>query len=119
MRKYHQNLWESFGSAFRGLRHAAKERNFALQLAIGAVAIMLAFVLDLSTSEEIAVLVVCALVLGAEMVNSSLERALDIIHKEHSEEVAHIKEILAGAVLLFAILSVVVGLLIFGPRIWK
>lgn len=86
---------------------------------IGVVVVAGSFALNLTRDEKIIIFVVTALVLGAEMVNSAIEKVLDHLSPSHNPEIAEIKEILAGAVLLFAVLSVVVGMLIFGPALLK
>ncbi|HUZ92565.1 MAG TPA: diacylglycerol kinase [Candidatus Paceibacterota bacterium] len=117
--RHRQNLRQSFESAFRGVGYVLRERNFVVQIVIGAIAIAASFFLYLDRDAKIVIFVVAALVLGAEMVNSAIERLLDRLAPERDLAVAEIKEILAGAVLLFAILSIVVGIVVFGPSIWS
>ncbi len=118
MRTHHQTLAESFGSALRGIRHALKERNFFIQVVIGCIVIAASWALQLPKDEEIIVLMIVCLVLGAEMINSAVEGALDVIEEKGNPEIARIKEILAGSVLLFSVLSVIVGALIFWEVLW-
>ena len=56
-------------------------------------------------------------VLSLELINSQIEKFLDLIQPEHHPRVKIIKDFSAGAVLLSAIGSVVIGLLIFWPHI--
>ena len=114
----HQTLRESFKSAFRGLTHAIGERNFRVQLAVGIIAIALAFILDIPTVEQMLVIVLTALVLGAELLNSAFEIFLDFMIKEHNAEVAKTKELLSAAVLIFSIAALVLGLWIFGKALF-
>lgn len=108
-----QSLAQSFASAFRGLGHALGERNFKIQVAIGATAIIFSFVLATLPFEKFIIIVLVALVLAAEMFNSALERIFDASVPEEHPEVAQAKELLAGAVLIFAIAAVVIGTAIF------
>jgi diacylglycerol kinase len=60
-----------------------------------------------------------ALVLGAEMINTSLENIVDIISPEHHPLAGRAKDIAAGAVLLTAILAATVGLIVFVPKLFN
>lgn len=118
MYKPRQGLLQSFHGAFRGLGCALKERNFFIQFVIGIAAVAASSVFDISRDEKIIIVLVVVLVLGAEMVNSSVERLLNRLAPREDREIAEIKEILAGAVLLFSLFSVAVGIIIFGPYIF-
>ena len=50
--------------------------------------------------------------------NSACERMMNFVTREHSKEVAHIKEILAAAVLIYSLVAVIAGLLIFGKALF-
>ena len=57
------------------------------------------------------------LVLITETLNTAIEKTVDMITKEYSEEAKVVKDISAGAVLFSAIASVIVGIIIFLPKI--
>lgn len=109
-----QSLVKSFFSAFRGIKHTLRERNFVIQIAIGILAIALAVGLGLSREDKIIILILVAFVLATEAMNSACERMLDLITKENHPEVARIKEILAGVVLIYSVVAAVVGIWVFG-----
>ncbi|MDI6734458.1 MAG: diacylglycerol kinase [Patescibacteria group bacterium] len=113
-----RSLSKSFLSAFRGLGHALSERNFLIQVIIGALTIILAFALDLNAIERIIILILIALVLGAEILNSAIETFVDVLIKEHNEAAAKVKEFMAGAVLIFSITAFVIGVWIFMKAIF-
>jgi diacylglycerol kinase len=107
-------LLTSFTHAFHGLREASSERNFRLQLGLGAVALAGGRFLGLSLVET-ALLVMCVvLVLGAELFNSAIERLLDVLAPEPRPEVRAIKDLLAAAVLTFSVGALLVGVSVFG-----
>ncbi|MDI6820908.1 MAG: diacylglycerol kinase [Patescibacteria group bacterium] len=108
-----RNLLKSFLNAFRGIGHALGERNFLIQTIVGVFAIILAFILDLNAIERIIIIILSALVLGAEILNSAIETFVDILIKEHNPEAAKVKEFIAGAVLIFSITAFVIGVWIF------
>jgi len=94
----------SFWYAFHGIALLFSERNFRIQIVLGALAIIFAFLLQLSSVNRIIVILCVALVLGSEAINSSMERLLDFISPERREEIRQIKDIMAF----------VIGVWIFG-----
>lgn len=73
--------------------------------------------LGLSTFEWIAVILCIGAVLAAEGVNSAIEALCDKVSPEYDEAIKHTKDLAAGAVLILAVMSVIVGLLIFVPKV--
>jgi diacylglycerol kinase (ATP) len=109
---------ESFRHAFRGLGLVlARERNARIHLAAAVLALAAAVLLGLTRAEVALVVVTIALVLLAEVVNTALERLLDLLHPDQSEQVRAIKDMSAGAVLITAIGAVTVAALLFLPRL--
>jgi len=108
-----QSFLKSFLNAVRGIGHALKERNFRIQFIIGIIALVFAFILNLSLIEKIIVLILTSLVLSAEIFNSAIETFIDILIKEHNPEAAKIKEFIAGAVLILSITAFIIGIWIF------
>ncbi|MCS3869034.1 diacylglycerol kinase (ATP) [Chryseobacterium ginsenosidimutans] len=109
-------IHKSFFNAFRGVFLMIKsERNFQLELLAFFVNLFLIFYLKLSTIDTILVLMVSFGVLSAEIFNTAIEKICDIIQPEFDKRIGFIKDIAAGAVILMAILSVVVGILVY----WK
>lgn len=93
--------------------------NFRLQIAIGLFAVAAGFFFQLNFSEWIMLILASGLVLIAEMANSSIEAMVDLITKERKEEAKKSKDIAAGMVLLAVGLSMVIGIMLFGPRLIK
>ena len=73
------------------------------------------FYLNLSTIDTILILIVCFGVLVAEIFNTAIEKICDIIQPEFDKRIGFIKDIAAGAVILMAVLSGVVGIFVY----WK
>ncbi len=110
------SLIRSFIYAFKGFCWMVfHERNFRIHLTcMGYMAYFLMrydfFVL---TKVECAILVLaCAIVLGGEMINSGIEKADDSVSRENRYTIKVSKDVAAGAVLVFAISSVIVGVII-------
>lgn len=109
-------LVERLNHAVRGIWSASqKEPNFKIELAIAVLVLALMFILPLGTVERAVLIVIITFVLALEIVNSVFERMLDLIHPRFSPEVKHIKDTLAGSVLIAALASIVIGLLILTP----
>jgi len=101
----------SFFYALCGIKAALSERNFRVHCIAVLFVLTLAPVF-LGTSVRAAVLIIfCGLVPALELVNSAVERLCNLVTKEHSPEIKHIKDISAGAVLVAAVASVAVFVL--------
>ena len=106
----------SFKHALRGMRICfATERSFRLQVAIGLAVISLSLALPLVAWQRVIVWFVVMVVLVLELVNSSVERMVDLVKPRLSECAGDIKDIMAGAVLVASFFAVLIGLMIFLP----
>lgn len=104
--------------AFNGLRLAMKEPNFRLHLIVAAAVITAGFSFSLSRIEWLFILTMIFGVITLEAVNTAIEKVVDLVTKEYKPLAKEAKDLAAGAVLLFAILSALVGAVIFLPKIW-
>lgn len=112
------SLLSSFRHALRGLGLAFRtERNFRLQIILGCLATVLGFALGLSLLEWLCLAFVVGLVLVLELLNSSFERMVDIAKPRLDDAVRDLKDLLAGAVLITALTAVLVGTVIFLPKL--
>jgi diacylglycerol kinase len=108
----------SFRYAGRGLWHVLRtEQNARIHVAAGTIVLVLAIILEVSLVEMAVLILSVGFVIAAEILNTIIEDFLDIIHPEHHQAVRKIKDALAGAVLVAALVAVGVGLCIFGPRL--
>lgn len=104
----------SFNSALRGLFYALKkERNFKVHTVFTIAVILLGLFFKLPLPEFILLLVVIAIVLIAELINTAVEIVVDVFVSEYHYEAKNAKDISAGAVLISTILAVIAGYLIF------
>jgi diacylglycerol kinase len=110
---------ESFRIAFTGLFHALSyHKNFQIQVAIGVIVLLGAWLLKFSRLECLVLLIVTALVLTAELINTVVEIVVDLAVKEQLLPEAKLaKDVSAGAVLLMSIFAAVIGLLLFLPHL--
>jgi diacylglycerol kinase len=109
----------SFRFAYQGVAYVVRtQRNFRIHLAAGTVAILAALALRVPPA-EVAILVVCAMVvLAAEMFNTVVESIVDLVTSSYHPLARIAKDVAAGAVLVTASGSVLVGLLVLGPYLW-
>ncbi len=107
---------ESISNAIHGLRLAvSSQRNFVIELIISAIVLVLAFLLRFSATDICILILMIAIVLVCELVNSVIEFTLDAVYKNnYSRLVEMAKDISAGMVLMVAIISVLLGTIMFG-----
>jgi diacylglycerol kinase len=111
---------QSFGHAGRGIRQVlGSEINMKIHVGITVLVLMAGFILHISITEWLICISCMALVLGMEMMNTAIENVVDLVSPHHHALAAKAKDAAAGAVLICAIASVLVGLVIFIPKIWE
>ena len=104
----------SFQHAFRGIATIIRTQpNFRIHLVITALVVIAGFAVGIERLEWVAVLLCIGLVLIAEAFNTSLELLCDRLHPETHDSIRAVKDVAAAAVLIAAIISVVVGVLVF------
>ena len=111
-------LVQSFRFAFAGLAYCFRtQRNFRIHIAIGLLAVLAGVLLGLTWPEWAVIALLIVLVLAAEMVNTMVESLVDLVTTEYHPLAKVAKDVAAGIVLLTALGAIVVGLLIFGPKL--
>ncbi|WP_419881426.1 diacylglycerol kinase family protein [Peribacillus sp. B-H-3] len=117
-RKKRQPFYKSFLFAFEGIWAALKsERNMRIHFAAAAAVLCLGWYVALSKLEWMLILICIFGVISLELVNSAIERVVDLATSETHPLAKQAKDFAAGAVLVFAIFSVIIGLIIFLPKL--
>ncbi|MBI4114646.1 MAG: diacylglycerol kinase [Candidatus Niyogibacteria bacterium] len=111
-------LVKSFRCAFRGLCVFCSERNLIIETSIAIATIIGGIFFRITITEWSSVLLWIAVVIGFEIRNTALERFITRVHPAKSEDIRDIKDMSAGSVLLPSILALIIGLCIFGPKIY-
>lgn len=112
------SLLQSFVFAGRGLRWVlASQRNMKLHVAAAFAALAAAAWFRINTLDLALIVFAIALVMVAEMVNSAVEKAVDLVTADNHPLAGLAKDAAAGAVLLAAFFSVIIGLLVFYPHV--
>jgi diacylglycerol kinase len=99
-------------------RFFSEEHNAWVHLVATLLVVALALSLKVSFPEIIALVVVTGLVWVAEIFNTAIERAMDLISPEYDPSVKLIKDLAAAAVLTAAFIALITGAIIFIPKIF-
>jgi diacylglycerol kinase (ATP) len=95
----------------------ATQANARIHLVAAGIAIGAGFFFGISRAEWCAVVGAIGLVLTAEGINTAVEAVVDLASPELHPLAEHAKDVAAGAVLIAALTAVVIGVLVFGPRV--
>lgn len=111
-----KKLRASFKMALSGTRFVWQhEQNFRIQIGMGVIVLLLMLILDVQLPEVIVLLLLIMSVLTLEILNTVVEKFIDVIEPRIHGYVRVIKDMMAAAVFLASIGSSVVGLVIFYP----
>lgn len=114
-----KKLINSFRYAFCGILSAIKsERNMKIHFTFVLLVIIFGVIYKISIDEWIYCLICFALVISSEMINTSIEINTDVLMPTKNIKAKFVKDIAAGAVLVNAIISFIIGLIIFLPKIF-
>ncbi len=117
MFSYFKKQFRSFGYAFSGLGLMLKDYNAFIHIPAAIFALVFNFVFQISSLEWVCVLSAIAFVWITEILNTALEKMVDLVSPEKNKLAGQIKDLSAGAVLIATIYAVLVGILIFGEKI--
>ena len=113
-----KNRIRSFGYAFKGIALMFHHQpNFYIHLSLSVIALVLSYVLDLSRSEFLWIVLAIGLVLSAEIFNTAIEKLTDLVQPNQDPKAGKVKDLAAAAVLVLATTALSIGLIIFIPRL--
>jgi diacylglycerol kinase (ATP) len=113
-----RNIIDSFNYAVSGIITAIKtEKSMRLHYIIAVVVLLCSLFFDFNRTEFLLLLFAVSLVVITEMINTAIERTIDLITKEFHPLARLVKDVAAGAVLIAAINSLIVGYLLFFERL--
>lgn len=113
-----QNRFKSFQYAFEGIATLFKEEpNAKIHLTIAILTIVAGFVFQISNTEWMVTCIFIGLVFALEAINTAIEHIANFISPERNEHIKKIKDLSAAAVLMVSLAAIVVGLIIFIPKI--
>jgi len=108
---------KSVGYAFKGMWIlVSTENSIKAQISVGLLMTILGFVMEISAVEWVIQLLTIGLVLVAEALNTGIEKVANFVQPNFDKKIGIIKDISAGAVAFAALLSFVIGLIIYLPK---
>ncbi|MFA7244583.1 MAG: diacylglycerol kinase [Candidatus Magasanikbacteria bacterium] len=111
---------KSFVYALKGLNYTfRREQNFRIEIFIALLMVAAMFFFGLRNSEKVVVMLLITFILALEMFNTIIERFLDLLKPRLDDQVKVLKDIMAGAVLLASLGSLIIGFMIFYPYIFE
>lgn len=113
-----RTFFKSLRHAFRGLRDLFwAEQSFRIQVLVALLVLSFVVYLDLEVWERILLLLLTAAVIILEIINSIIERVADAVQPRLSPMVREVKDMMAGAVFLAALVAAIIGTVILYPPI--
>lgn len=109
---------DSFRHAFRGIGTLFRQTpNARIHLTMAISAILLGFSFSISAAEWMAVSIVIGMVFGLEAINTAIEILADFVCKGQNDSIRKAKDLAAAGVLSVSITALIVGIVIFLPRV--
>jgi undecaprenol kinase len=119
-KKRQVSLLSSFSYAIAGIRTAIiQERNIRIHLSISLIVIIFGFFFSISALEWLIILLTIGGMISLEIMNTAIERMVDLVTLDFHPLAKQAKDLAAGAVFSFAIISVIIGIIIFGPYLLR
>ena len=109
---------DSVKHAMDGIEYTmSHERNFTIEMIFAIMVCLASIYFKVSTTEWAILLITIAIVLALEIMNTAIERCVDLVTKEYKELAKIAKDTSAGAVFVMSLFSVAIGICIFLPKI--
>ena len=109
---------KGFAYALSGISYAFRSQvNMRFHIFSTIIVIAASFFLQIDSAEWCIVLMCIGSVISAELINTSIEVSIDMISPNYNEKAGHAKDLAAAAVLVVCIVSAIIGIVIFLPKI--
>lgn len=116
--KVRRKIKDSLSYAIAGIVYVLKtQRNMRVHFTVAIAVLFFSSFFNLSNFELLAIFFAIVLVILSEMVNTAIESTVDILTEEYNSKAKIAKNVAAGAVLIAALNSVVIGLVVFLNKI--
>ena len=113
-----KKLIRSFGYAFKGVAYATKTQlNFRIHLGAALIAVAMGLYFHISQHEWLWIGLCITIVLVIEIFNTMIETLTDFVSPGYNEKAGRIKDMSAGAVVIAAAFALIVGLVIYLPKL--
>jgi len=111
---------KSVALASWGIKYAIRsERHMKVHIIAAVLACIIAVAAKLSAIEWLILIIMISLVIGAELMNTAIEHAVDLASPDKHPYAKIAKDVAAGAVLFFAFAAIITGFILFGPFLWS
>ena len=108
----------SFSYAIEGIVYSYKKgTHFKIHIIAAVIVVILGFVYSISSLEWLIVVLISSSVIAAEAINTAIEETCDVLHPEHHPGAKLAKHCAAGGVLILSIAALLIGIIIFTPKI--
>ena len=108
----------SFKYAFNGLIDTYRtEQSVWIYIPVALIVILIGFYLKINTTEWLIIILILGIILSLELINTALEAVVDLATEKYHPLAKKAKDTVSAAVLIFAVTSVIIGLIIFIPKI--
>ena len=95
------------------------DKSVKIQIVFAFFVLLISLLIQVSKYEFILILFVCFFMIFVEILNSSIEKLIDVITLKYHKDFKNIKDIFAGLVLFSGIFSIIIGCIIFYPYVLK
>jgi diacylglycerol kinase len=110
---------QKFLNAFRGIYVVLKiTKNFFVHITVALLAIILGFIYHIGSTEWIAIIFAIGFVFVSETFNTAIEIDIDLTSPEYHPFARDTKDVAAAAVLLSTFVAVIIGVIVFLPKIF-
>jgi diacylglycerol kinase len=112
-----KSFFKSFIFAINGIKLCVLQRNFKTHVVCAILAIISGVILHINLTEWCIIFICIGIVISLEMINTAIEHLVNLIEPNHNAKAGAIKDIAAGSVLVFSVISAIIGVMIFGKYI--
>ncbi len=114
-----KKFFKGFAHALNGLQKAiVSELNLKVHLIIAVCVVIMGFITHLNANEWAIIIGCIALVIAAELMNTAIEKLVDLVSPAFHPQAGLVKDIAAAAVLVCAVASAIIGCIIFIPKLF-
>lgn len=114
-----RSFLQCLGEAYRGILYSWKtQKHLRFHFFAGSIVMAAAWWFHLTRTEGVLLVLTIGSVIAAEVMNTAVELVVDLAEPNFHPIAGMAKDVAAGAVLVTAIQSIIVGIIIFGPHLW-
>ncbi|RLD28357.1 MAG: diacylglycerol kinase family protein [Bacteroidetes bacterium] len=113
------NRLKGINCAFKGAILLIKtEASIKIQFIIAIMVTIAGFYYNISLIEWMIQILAIGLVMSIEGLNTAIEEIADFVHPEHNSKIGFIKDVAAGAVFIASIAAIIIGIIIYFPKVF-